>query len=150
MSRETPVMPFTNPPTDQIDALLRAAKTIAVVGLSDDPQRPSHEVAVTLRDFGYRIIPVNPTLTVWEGVRAVPDLDRVSDALGPGERVDIVEVFRQPQHVARIVDDCIRLKLPAIWLQLGVIDEAAAQRAKNAGLTVVMDRCMKVERMRMR
>jgi predicted CoA-binding protein len=141
-------MTFANPPQPAIQALLRQARTIAVIGLSDNPNRPSYEVAATLRDYGYRIIPVNPALAVWEGIRAVPDLDHVSEVLGPGEQVDIVDVFRQPQHVSGIVDDCIRLKLPALWLQLGVIDEAAAQRAVAAGINVVMNKCIKVERMR--
>jgi predicted CoA-binding protein len=117
-----------------------------VVGLSANPRRPSHEVARSLRQYGYRIIPVNPNLSEWEGERAIPDLNHLCDVLGPGERVDIVDVFRRPEHVAAIVDDCIRLKLPAIWLQLGVVDEAAARRAQAAGLTVVMDRCIKIER----
>jgi predicted CoA-binding protein len=71
------------------------------------------------------------------------------DVLGPDERVDIIDVFRQPEHVDAIVDDCIRLKLPVLWLQFGVVNEAAAQRAVAAGITVVMDRCMKMERMRL-
>jgi uncharacterized protein len=142
-------MAFTNPEPAEITSLLREARTIAVVGLSDNPQRASYEVSATLLDYGYRIIPVNPGLAVWEGIRAIPDLDHLPDVLGPGEQVDIVDVFRQPQHVAEVIDDCIRLQLPTVWLQLGVIDEAAAQRAKNAGLTVVMDRCMKTERMRL-
>ncbi len=141
-------MAFTNPPQPAIQSLLRSARTIAVVGLSDNPNRPSHEVATKLLDYGYRIIPVNPVLATWEGIRAVPDLDHLSEVLGPGEQVDIVDVFRQPQHVAEVVDDCIRLKLPALWLQLGVIDPVAAQRAVAAGITVVMDKCLKVERMR--
>jgi predicted CoA-binding protein len=141
-------MAFLNPAPAEIVRLLRDARTIAVVGLSDNPQRPSYEVAATLLDFGYRIIPVNPALAVWEGIRAVPDLDHLTGVLGPGEQVDIVNVFRQPRHVAAIVDDCLRLQLPTLWLQLGVIDEAAAQRAREAGMTVVMDRCLKVERMR--
>ena len=140
-------MPFANPSDAEIADLLRRARTIAVVGLSNNPQRPSHEVASTLRELDYRIIPVNPTLTAWEGLRAIPDLGHLRDVLGPDERVDIVDVFRQPQHVAAIADDCIRLKLPALWLQLGVIDDAAALRARAAGLTVVMDRCIKVARM---
>jgi predicted CoA-binding protein len=142
-------MTFANPAPDAIQTLLRKARTIAVVGLSDNPQRPSYEVASALRDYGYRIIPVNPSLAVWEGIRAVPDLDHLGDVLGAGEQVDIVDVFRQPQHVAQIVADCIRLELPALWLQLGVVDVAAAQRAVDAGIAVVMDRCIKVERMRM-
>jgi uncharacterized protein len=118
-----------------------------VVGLSNDPQRPSYEVAAALRAFGYRIVPVNPALAVWNGLRAVPSLDCLREILGPNERVDIVNVFRRSQHVPAIVDDCIRLQLPALWLQLGVVDVAAAERAQAAGLTVVMDRCIKVERM---
>lgn len=143
-------MAFANPPPGDIAALLRAARTIAVVGLSDNPQRPSYEVASTLLDYGYHIIPVNPGLAVWEGIRAVPDLDHLAEVLGPGEQVDIVDVFRHSQYVPRIVDDCIRLGVPALWLQMGVIDEKAAERATAAGITVVMDKCIKVERMRMR
>ena len=142
-------MPFANPSRSAIAALLRRAKTIAVVGLSDNPQRSSHEVATALRGYGYRVIPVNPSLESWEGERAVPDLDHVQDVLGEEEQVDIVNVFRQPQHVGQVVEDCIRLGMPAIWLQLGVVDEAAAERAQAAGLDVVMNRCIKIERSRM-
>ena len=142
-------MAFSNPAADAIDTLLRNARTIAILGLSDNPRRPSYEVAETLRDLGYRIVPVNPRLAVWEGIRAVPDLDHVAEVLAPGERIDIVDVFRAPEQVAGIVEDCIRLKLPALWLQPGVIDEAAAERAVAAGMTVVMNRCIKVDRMRM-
>lgn len=142
-------MPFANPAPAVIQALLRQASTIAVVGLSDNPQRPSHEVASRLLDYGYRIIPVTPTLERWQGIQAVPTLERLPEVLAPGERVDIVDVFRQPQHVAGIVDDCIRLGLPALWLQLGVVDPVAAQRAVAAGMTVVMDKCLLVERMKM-
>ena len=142
-------MAFSNPAADAIDTLLRNARTIAILGVSDNPRRPSYEVAETLRDLGYRIVPVNPRLAVWEGIRAVPDLDHVAEVLAPGERIDIVDVFRAPEQVAGIVEDCIRLKLPALWLQPGVIDEAAAERAVAAGMTVVMNRCIKVDRMRM-
>lgn len=142
-------MAFQNPPPTEIARLLREARTVAVVGLSDNPQRPSYDVASALLDYGYRIIPVNPALAVWEGIRAIPDLDHLSQVLGPGEQVDIVDVFRQPQHVASLVEDCLRLQLPALWLQLGVVDEVAARHAQEAGMTVVMDRCIKVERMRM-
>ncbi|HEY4367991.1 MAG TPA: CoA-binding protein [Steroidobacteraceae bacterium] len=143
-------MAFVNPSTETIQSLLRRARIVAVVGLSDNPQRPSHEVATALIAHGYRVIPVNPALTAWQGIRAVPDLDHLGDVLGPGEHVDIVDVFRHPQYVGPIVADCIRLKLPVVWLQLGVVDEAAAQLAVDAGITVVMDRCMKIERMKMR
>jgi predicted CoA-binding protein len=133
---------FQNPSAAEITALLRAAKTIAVVGLSADPSRPSHSVARALQRFGYRVIPVTPSAESVLGERAVPDLDHVQDVLRPGERIDVVEVFRRPEHVAAIVDDCIRLKMPALWLQDGVIDTAAAERARAAGIFTVMDRCM--------
>ncbi|MCU0760970.1 MAG: CoA-binding protein [Steroidobacteraceae bacterium] len=135
-------MTFRNPAPPEIESLLRGARTIAVVGLSADASRPSHGVAAAMQRFGYRVIPVNPTTPRVLGERAVPDLDHVGDVLAPTERVDIVDVFRRPEHVAAIVDDCIRLKLPALWLQDGVVDEAAALRAQQAGIRVVMDRCI--------
>ncbi len=133
---------FTNPSSEQIAEVLHAARVIAVVGLSADPTRPSHGVARALQRFGYRIIPVTPSAEVILGEQAVPDLAHLSEALGPGERVDIVDVFRRPEHVAGIVDECIRLRLPAIWLQDGVIDAGAAERARTAGIFTVMDRCL--------
>lgn len=139
-------MTFRNPSGAEIAALLAAARVIAVVGLSANPARPSFDVAEALSNFGYRVIPVSPQLTSWQGIPAVPSLEAARASLAPGECIDIVNVFRQPQHVAAIVDDCIRLKLPALWLQLGVIDETAALRARAAGIAVVMDKCIKVER----
>lgn len=133
---------FRNPDHTRIEALLRSARTIAVVGLSTDSSRPSHSVARRLQKFGYRIIPVTPAADSILGERAVPDLDHLQDVLGPGQKVDLVEVFRRPEHVAAIVDDCIRLELPALWLQDGVVDEAAATRAQAAGIFTVMDRCL--------
>lgn len=127
---------FVNPSADEIRALLRRVGTIAVVGLSPSPIRPSHGVARALQGFGYRIIPVNPTVVEVLGEKACPSLRDLP------EPVDLVDVFRESSHVAGIVDDCIALKLPALWLQDGVIDEAAALRARAAGLTVVMDRCL--------
>jgi predicted CoA-binding protein len=133
---------FTNPPAEQIAALLRSAHTIAIVGLSADADRPSHGVARALQRFGYRIIPVNPAVDSVLGERAVPHLKDVPQVLRAGERVDIVDVFRRPEHVAAIVDDCIRLAMPALWLQDGVVDVAAAERAREAGIFTVMDRCL--------
>lgn len=133
---------FKNPPTEKITELLRSAHIIAIVGLSADPSRPSNRVARQLQGFGYRIIPVTPTAGTVLGEQAVPDLDHLSDVLKPGERVDVVDVFRRPEHVAAIVDDCIRLAMPALWLQDGVIDEDAAEKAARAGIFTVMDRCM--------
>jgi uncharacterized protein len=133
---------FKNPPQEKIAELLQSARTIAVVGLSADPSRPSHGVARALQSFGYRIIPVTPTVEAVLGERSVADLDHLQQVLSPGEKVDIVDVFRRPEHVGGIVEDCIRLKLPALWLQDGVIDLAAAEKAQRAGIFTVMDRCL--------
>lgn len=141
---------FVNPPADEIAQLLRAAHTIAVVGLSADRTRPSHGVARALQRFGYRIIPVTPSAESILGEPAVPSLDQLPEVLGGGERVDIVDVFRRPEHVAGIVTDCIRLKLPALWLQEGVVDQAAAERAVQAGILTVMDRCLFKDRAALR
>jgi predicted CoA-binding protein len=133
---------FANPTAADIAQLLRNARTIAVVGLSPDRTRPSHGVARALQRFGYRIIPVNPCAESILGEPAVASLEQLPEVLGQDERVDIVEVFRRPVHVAGIVTECIRLKLPALWLQEGVIDGAAAGRAVEAGIFTVMDRCL--------
>lgn len=133
---------FVNPSASEIAELLRAAHTIAVVGLSPDRTRPSHGVARALQRFGYRIIPVNPGAESILGEAAVPALDQLPEVLERDERVDIVDVFRRPEHVAGIVEQCIRLKVPALWLQDGVIDEGAATRAQRAGIFTVMDRCL--------
>ena len=137
---------FVNPSTLEIAQLLRSARIVAVVGLSGDPTRPSHGVARALQRFGYRIIPVNPALESALGEPAVASLELLPEVLGHGERVDIVDVFRRPEHVAAIVEECVRLKLPALWLQEGVIDRAAAARAVAAGIFTVMDRCLFKER----
>lgn len=130
---------FENPAKSEIDSFLRRIRTVAILGLSDTPGRPSHNVAKALQNFGYRIVPVNPAATEILGVRAWPGLDAAIAGAGP---VDVVEVFRRPEHVAAIVEDCIRLKVPALWLQEGVIDETAAQKARDAGIFTVMNRCM--------
>jgi predicted CoA-binding protein len=130
---------FENPTEAGIEALLLRIRSIAVLGLSADADRPSHHVAAALQKFGYRIIPVNPTAGQILGERAWPDLEAALRGAGP---VDLVDVFRRPEHVAAIVDDCIRLKVPALWLQEGVVDEAAAERARAAGIFTVMDRCL--------
>lgn len=127
---------FSNPTDDAIRQLLASIRTIAVVGLSGNPDRPAHGVAKALQGFGYRIIPVNPGEETVLGEKAVADLSGIDGS------VDLVDVFRHPKHVPAIVDECIELSLPALWLQEGVVDEAAALRAGEAGLTVVMDRCM--------
>lgn len=132
-----------NPAKPEIDALLRRARTVAVLGLSETPGRPSHHVASELQKFGYRIVPVNPNATEILGERAWPDLASALEGAGP---VDVVDIFRRPEHVAGIVDDAIRLKIPALWFQEGVIDAAAARKARDAGIFTVMDRCMYKQR----
>ena len=130
---------FENPAKTEIDALLRRIGTIAILGLSETPGRPSHNVASALQKFGYRIVPVNPGATEILGQRAWPDLESALKNAGP---VDVVDVFRRPEHVAAIVDEAIRLGVKALWFQDGVVDEAAAQKARAAGIFTVMNRCM--------
>jgi len=124
------------PPSDAADRILESARTIAVVGLSPDPRRPSHGVARYLQRVGYRIIPINPKVDEVLGERAYPSLRDVADP------VDVVDVFRRSEFVGPIVDDAIAMRAHAVWLQDGVIDRLAAERARKAGLDVVMDDCM--------
>jgi len=132
-------MPLTD--ADDIADLLRSARTIAMVGASDNPDRASFGVMKFLQDQGYRVIPVNPRITgehvhgeyVWRELSQI------------GEPIDIVDIFRRSEEVGPIVDQAIAVGAKAIWMQLGVIDEAAAARAEAAGLRVVMDKCPKIE-----
>jgi uncharacterized protein len=130
---------FDNPGIPEIEAFLRHIRTVAILGLSETEGKPSYNVARNLQQFGYRIVPVNPTASEILGERAWPDLAAAMANAGP---IDVVDVFRRPEHVAAIVDECIRLKVPALWLQEGVVDEAAAQKARDAGIFTVMDRCI--------
>ena len=134
---------FENPTKSEMEALLRRAKTVAVLGLSDTPGKPSHHVASELQKFGYRIVPVNPAAQMILGERAWPDLESAMKNAGP---IDVVDVFRKPEAVPAIVDDAIRLGVKALWLQEGVVTPEAAQKAKDAGIFTVMDRCMFKER----
>ena len=122
--------------TDPVTELLSRAKTIAVVGLSDSPMRASHGVSAYLQSHGYRIVPVNPQIEFCLGERAYASLLEVP------EKIDIVNIFRRPQFVQEIVDQAIQLKVPAIWMQEGVIHERAAEKARQTGIFVVMDRCI--------
>jgi uncharacterized protein len=125
---------------DSIFELLSRAKTIAVVGLSDSPMRPSHGVSAYMQAEGYRIIPVNPRIAEALGEKSYRSLLEIPDEIAG--KIDFVDVFRRPEYVDEIVEQAIRLKIPAIWLQEGVIDERAAERARKAGMFVVMDRCV--------
>ncbi len=155
-------MAFANPDDDTLRELLRRVQSIAVIGFSPKPDRPSHGVAAAMQRFGYRIIPVRPALVAGLGEKAYPDLASIPD---PGA-IDLVDVFRAPEHVDAVVDACIALRSAAItaagtpasaapvhpwalWLQEGVVNEAAAERARAAGLTVVMDRCVYREYLRL-
>jgi uncharacterized protein len=124
---------------DQITEILQKANTIAVVGLSDNPLRPSHGVAAYLRSQGYRIIPVNPEITSSLGEQAYPSL------LDVPEKIDIVDIFRRPEFVEEVVDQAIQLKVPAVWMQEEIVHEKAARKARAAGIYVVMDRCILLE-----
>ena len=127
------------------EPILRSAKTVAVVGLSDRPERPSYDVASYLLGEGYRIIPVNPNLKEWKGIRAYGSLLEIPKDV----RVDVVDIFRKSEDVPPVVDDAIAIRAKVVWMQLGIVNEEAAQKARSAGLEVVMDRCMKIEHMKM-
>lgn len=121
---------------DPIRDLLQRAKTIAVVGLSNSPLRPSHGVSAYMQAQGYRIIPVNPAIPGALGEKSYPSLMDVP------EKIDIVNIFRRPEVVEEIVDQAIQLKIPAVWMQEEVINLKAAEKAKKNGILVVMDRCI--------
>ncbi len=121
---------------DAIADLLQRAKTIAVVGLSNNPLRPSHGVTAYMQSHGYRIIPVNPRIQECLGEKAYASLPEVP------EKIDIVNIFRRPEFVEKVVDEAIQLKVPAIWMQEDVVHEKAAEKARQAGIFVVMDRCI--------
>jgi predicted CoA-binding protein len=125
-----------SPQADPIADLLQRAKTIAVVGLSNSPLRPSYGVSAYMQSNGYRIIPVNPKIKEALGETAYASLVDVP------EKVDIVNIFRRPEFVEEIVDQAIQLKIPAIWMQEEVINEKAAEKGRKAGIFVVMDRCI--------
>lgn len=127
---------FQNPDAEAICRLLQTVASIAVVGLSPKANRPSYQVASSMQGFGYRIIPVRPAVAEVLGETAYADLYALP------ERPDLVDVFRAPEHIGPIVDACIELGIPALWLQDGVVNEAEALRAQEAGIEVIMDRCI--------
>ena len=133
------------PQSDPVAALLKRSKTIAVIGLSGNPKRASYGVSAYMQTHGYRIIPVNPHVEESLGEKAYASL------LDVPEKIDIVNIFRRPEFVEAVVDQAIQLKVPAIWMQEDVIHERAAEKARKAGIFVVMDRCiLKEHRARMR
>ncbi len=126
--------------SDPIYELLSRAKTIAVVGLSESPMRASYGVSAYMQAAGYKIIPVNPQIAEALGEKSYPSL--LEMPLEVAEKIDLVDVFRRPEYVDEIVEEAIQLKIPAIWLQEDVINEGAAEKARKAGIFVVMDRCI--------
>jgi predicted CoA-binding protein len=122
--------------SEHITELLKTAKNIAVVGLSSSPMRPSYGVSAYLQSHGYKIIPVNPTINGALGEKAYGSLSEVR------EKIDIVDIFRRSEFVPAVVDEAIRLKPAAIWMQEGVAHEAAAEKARKAGIFVIQDRCL--------
>ena len=134
--------PEMSEPTETIARILEGTRTIAVVGLSSDTWRPSHSVSEYMQRAGYRILPVNPNESAVLGEQAYTTLERLP------ERIDLVNIFRRSEFVRPVVESAIRIGAKAVWMQEGVEDEAAAQLAREAGLLVVMDRCILKERLR--
>lgn len=132
-----------NPDEEAINRLLKEAKVIAVVGLSADEGKPSHGVAQYLKSRGYKIIPVNPSAPEVLGEKSYPALDAVP------EKIDIVNVFRRPEAVPEIAAQAIEAKARVLWLQEGIVHEEAAEKARQAGLEVIMDRCIMKEHRRL-
>jgi len=131
------------PPERTIEQILKESKTIAVVGLSANPGRDSHQVASYLKRNGYIIYPVNPNYEQVLGSRCYTNLSDIPDA------IDIVDIFRRPEHIPPIAEEAVKIGAKVIWMQLGIRNEEAAETARRAGLQVIMDRCIKVEHMRL-
>jgi uncharacterized protein len=134
---------MTNPTDAQLEALLRESKTIAVVGLSPDPTRPSNGIARYLQRAGYRVIPVNPNATEVLGEKSYPSLRHIP------EPADIVNVFRRPEYMDAFAGGAIGMGAKALWMQLGIANPEAAERATAAGLLAIQDRCIMIEHMRL-
>ncbi|SFD61245.1 Predicted CoA-binding protein [Paenibacillus catalpae] len=132
-------MAFENPTRDEIKEILKASNTIAVVGLSDKPDRVSYMVSEAMQKKGYRIIPVNPGAETILGERSYATLKDIP------EPVDVVNVFRRPEHTPPIAEEAVAIGAKTLWLQLGIANDEAAQIASEGGLQVIMDRCIKVE-----
>jgi len=135
---------FTNPDDATLRALFERIETIAVVGLSPQPARPSYRVAQAMQRYGFRIVPVRPLVDNVLGEKAYATLADIPF------QVDLVNVFRAAEHVPAIVEQCLALHLPSIWIQEGIVHDAAAHRAQTGGMTVVMDRCLLKEYVRLK
>jgi len=137
------MLPSDDKTMSSIPELLKKTRTIAVVGLSSSPMRPSNGVSAYMQQAGYRVIPVNPNETEVLGEKSYERLEDVP------EKIDMVDVFRRSEHVPEIVESAIRIGAKSVWLQEGVVDEHAAQRAREAGIEVVMDKCILKEHQKM-
>ncbi len=144
MGEQSCELPLSNLSDAEIGGVLATMRTIAVVGLSDRPDRESNMVAAYLQRHGYRIVPVNPAVPEVLGERSYPDLA----AIPPEVAIDVVDIFRKPEFIPAVVDEAIARGTGAVWMQLGLAHNAAAEKARAAGLKVVMDRCIKVEHAR--
>lgn len=136
-------MNFENPDDEALRSLLKSVRTLAVVGLSPQPARPSYRVAQAMQRYGFRIVPVRPLVDEVLGEKTYPSLADIPF------QVDLVDVFRAAEHVPAIVEQCLALHLPAIWIQEGIVAEAAAREAQAGGMAVVMDRCLLKEYVRL-
>ncbi|MBA2849195.1 CoA-binding protein [Thermosulfuriphilus ammonigenes] len=132
-------LPEIVPPESEVAEVVRSARTIAIVGMSPKPERPSHQVGIYLRDQGYRIIPVNPGQEQIAGLPCYPDLLSIPSE----EKIDVVIIFRRPDQVGPIVEEALKRGVKAIWMQEGIVNNEAAQKARAAGAFVVMNRCFK-------
>jgi len=130
---------IANPPSDAIKKLLQESKTIAIVGLSPKPDRASNDVAGYLKKNGYRIIPVNPGHDEILGEKSYASLSEIP------EKIDIVDIFRRPEHVGPIIDEALKTDAPIVWLQLGIRNDEEAQKVVDAGRIVIQDKCIKQE-----
>ena len=135
--------PGENATTEEIKEILKNNKTIAIVGLSADEEKDSYRVAKYMKQHGYKIIPVNPKYKNILGERSYPDLKSVP------EKIDIVDIFRRPDAIPYIVDESLKIHAKVIWMQLGLCSNASAEKARAAGLKVVMNKCIKVEHAKM-
>ncbi len=146
MSDQTCEFPLVNADAEEIDAILEESRTIAIVGLSDKADRDSNDVARYLQRHGYTIVPVNPAVAEILGETSYPDLRSIPADIG----IDIVDIFRKPEFIPAIVDHAIARGARTVWMQRGLAHNAAADKARAAGLRVVMDRCIKVELSRLK
>jgi predicted CoA-binding protein len=138
-------LPDFNPPDEEIARFLSSLRTVALVGASEKPDRPSHRVGAFLIDRGYTVHPVNPRLKKVFGRPCYPDLNSLPFKPGEPGEIDVVDVFRRPEAIPSLVDEAIALGARCVWMQLGLAHNQAADKARKAGLLVVMNKCLKIE-----